>query len=226
HYGGPGSQVVVDRWEGARGLWQRWMATRGYGAFMIDNEASVAFGKRGEDRVHRSMGALELAGQLAGVAALAAQEWADTGRLGLWGWSGGGFNTLYSILHRPGTWRAAVAGAPVSDWRSYDSIWTERYLDTPQSNPDGYRTSSPVHDAAALADALLVVHGTADDNVHPENTTALVARLIEAGRRFDDALYPGQKHSFDPAANRHFFQRMTEFFDRELGGGSEAPPGP
>ena len=220
HYGGPGSQVVVDRWEGGRGLWHRWMATRGYAVFMIDNEASLAFGQRGEDRIHLRMGPLELAGQLAGVAALASQGWADTGRLGLWGWSGGGFNTLYSILHRPGTWKAAVAGAPVTDWRLYDSIWTERYLDTPESNPEGFRDSSPVHAAAALADALLLVHGAADDNVHPENSTALVARLIEAGKPFDDASYPGQKHGFAPAANRHFYERMTEFFDRHLRPGS------
>jgi dipeptidyl-peptidase-4 len=216
HYGGPGSQVVVDRWEGGRGLWHRWMAARGYGVFMIDNEASLAFGKRGEDRIHRRMGELELAGQLAGVAALGSQSWADVGRLGLWGWSGGGFNTLYSILNQPGVWTAAVAGAPVTDWRAYDSVWTERYLDTPESNPDGYRDSSPVSVASALADALLVVHGTADDNVHPGNSTALVELLVKAGKRFDSAFYPGQKHGFEPDANRHFYERMTEFFDRHL----------
>ena len=219
HYGGPGSQVVVDRWSGVRGLWHRWMASRGYGVLSVDNEASGYFGKRGEDRLYRRFGELELAGQLAGVEYLKKLSWVDPGRIGIWGWSGGGANTLYSILHRPGVWRAAVAGAPVTDWRLYDSIWTERYLDTPQSNPDGYRDSSAITSADRLADALLIVHGTGDDNVHPQNTIAFMAKLVAAGIPFENAIYPNQKHGFRPDASRHFYFRLTEFFDRTL-----APP--
>ncbi|GMU65177.1 MAG: peptidase S9 [Acidobacteriota bacterium] len=217
HYGGPASQMVVDRWGGNRGLWLRWMASRGYLVLVVDNQASRYFGKRGEDRLHRRFGELELAGQLAGVEWLRARGDADVTRLGLWGWSGGGFNTLYSILHRPGVWRAAVAGAPVTDWRLYDSIWTERYLDSPADNPDGYRDSSPLGIADRLADALLVVHGTGDDNVHPQNSIALMKALVEADKPFEDAIYPDEKHGFKPGANRHFYRRMTDFFDRHLG---------
>ncbi len=216
HYGGPASQVVTTRWEGSRGLWHRWLAARGYVVLWVDNPASIFFGKRGEDRLHRRFGELELAAQRAAVDWLRAEGWADLERLGLWGWSGGGTNTLYAVLHAPGTWRAAVAGAPVTDWRLYDSIWTERYLDSPASNPEGFRDSSPLTAAAALADALLLVHGTGDDNVHPQNTTVLAAALVAAGRPFELALYPGQKHAISGASNRHFYARMTEFFDRHL----------
>jgi dipeptidyl-peptidase-4 len=217
HYGGPASQVVQNRWGGGRNLWLRWLASRGYLALQVDNQASLYFGKRGEDRLHRRFGELELAGQLAGIEWLRARGDADLSRVGLWGWSGGGFNTLYSILHRPGVWRAAVAGAPVTDWRLYDSIWTERYLDSPASNPDGYRDSSPLGVADRLADALLIVHGTGDDNVHPQNSIALMKALVAAGKPFEDAIYPDEMHSFKPGASRHFYRRMTEFFDRHLG---------
>lgn len=214
HYGGPGSQVVTNSWP--RSLWHKWMADRGYVVFMVDNEASVFFGKRGEDRVHRNMGPLELAGQLAGVDFLRTQAYADTSRIGLWGWSGGGTNTLYALFHSPGTWRAGVSGAPVTDWRYYDSIWTERYMGTPENNVDGYEKSSPISTAASLADHLLLVHGTGDDNVHPQNSLALADKLIAAGVPFEDAFYPRQKHGFAPGPSKHFNRRMTDFFDRHL----------
>ncbi len=218
HYGGPASQVVVDRWSGrGRGLWHKMMAQRGYAVLMVDNAASTFFGKRGEDRLHRRFGEHNLAAQLAGVGYLKSLGWVDAGRIGLWGWSGGGSNTLYSTLKSPGTWKAAVAGAPVTDWRLYDTIWTERYLDRPQDNPDGYRDSSTVTWAGELADELLIVHGTADDNVHPHNTIAMTRALIDAGKPFEEAIHPGQKHGFRGRDSRHFFERMTRFFDRVLG---------
>ena len=216
HYGGPASQVVTNAWDPRRGLWHQWMAERGYVVFMVDNEASVFFGKRGEERVHRNFGPLELAGQLAGVDYLRSLAWVDASRIGLWGWSGGGANTLWSLFHSPGTWRAGVAGAPVSDLRFYDSVWTERYMDTPQTNPDGYRSGSALSAATELADALLIVHGTGDDNVHPQNSIALMDKLVAAGIPFEDALYPREMHGFKPAASKHFYIRMTEFFDRHL----------
>jgi len=217
HYGGPGSQVVVDRWDPrGRGLWHKLMAQRGFGVLTVDNRASVFFGKPGEDRVHRRFGEVNLAAQRAGVEYLKAQPWADPTRIGLWGWSGGGSNTLYCLLRSPGTWRSGVAGAPVTDWRYYDTVWTERYLDHPDDNPDGYRDSSPVTHAGELRDRLLIVHGTADDNVHPQNTMALAHAWVEAGIPFEIAVYPGQTHGIKDAAARHFYERMTEFFERTL----------
>jgi dipeptidyl-peptidase-4 len=220
HYGGPASQVVTNSWDKSRGLWHRWMSERGYVVLMVDNEASIFFGKRGEDRVHRNFGPLELAGQLAGVEYLKSIAWVDSTRIGIWGWSGGGANTLWALFHSPGTWKAGVAGAPVADLRFYDSIWTERYMDTPQSNPEGYKSGSAISAAGALADALLVVHGTGDDNVHPQNSIVLIDKLVNAGIAFEDALYPREKHGFEPVASKHFYARMTEFFDRHLKPGS------
>jgi dipeptidyl-peptidase-4 len=217
HYGGPASQVVEDRWRGGpRDLWHRMMAQRGYVVLKVDNLASRFFGKWGEDRVHRRFGPGNLAAQLAGVEYLRGLGFVDAQRIGLWGGSGGGANTLYALTNSPGTWRAAIAVAPVTDWRLYDAIWTERYLGRPQDNPDGYAQSSAVTHAAELEDSLLIVHGTADDNVHPQNTLVMSHKLVEAGIPFEQAIYPRQKHRFRGASSRHLYERMTEFFDRHL----------
>jgi dipeptidyl-peptidase 4 len=218
HYGGPESQVVEDgsSERPARDLWHARMAEHGYVVLSVDNEASAFFGKQSGERLHRRFGKLELEAQLAAVDWLKSQPWVDASRIGLWGWSGGGANTLYSVLESPGIWRAAVAGAPVVDWRLYDSIWTERYLDSPTSNEQGYRDSSAIGKAGRLADALLIVHGTGDDNVHPQNTIMFSRELIKAGRRFEQAIYPDEKHAFTDAANRHVYERIETFFDRWL----------
>ncbi len=217
HYGGPESQVVNNSWGGRRRfLWHKWMAQRGYFVLMVDNQLSNFFGKKGADRVHRRFGPHNLAAQLAGVEYLNSLGSVDMERLGLWGWSGGGHNTLYCLLNKPGVWKAGVAGAPVTDWHFYDTIWTERYLDHPATNEEGYRQSSAVTHAKNLKDKLLIVHGTGDDNVHPQNTLALIKLWIDEGIPFEDAIYPRQKHGFKKNEYAHFLQRMTEFFDRNL----------
>ncbi len=222
HYGCPASQVVSNRWRSGRRrqLWHKLLATRGYVVFSVDNQASSFFGKAGEDRLYRRFGDLEHAAQLAGVEYLKSQPWVDAERIGLWGWSGGGSNTLYSLFAQPGTWAAGIAGAPVTDWRFYDAIWVERYLDRPQDNPEGYDASAPLTYAEKLRDPLLVIHGTADNNVHPQNTLNLIAGFIEAGVPFELALYPNVRHSpqtFSDAGQRHLFEKMTAFFDQHLG---------
>jgi dipeptidyl-peptidase-4 len=216
-YGGPASQMVFRHWDGKRrDLWHKRMAQRGYVVFTVDNQVSTFFGKAGEDRDHRRMGEANLAGQLAGVDWLKAQAWVDPGRIGIWGWSGGGYNTLYCLVHRPGVWKAGVSGAPISDLRLYDSVWTERYLGTPQENESGYTESSPLTWAGKLKDRLLLVHGLGDDNVHPQNTILMSDALVKAKIPFEQAFYPGQKHGFGPVSMRHFLERMEEFFDRAL----------
>ncbi len=217
HYGCPGSQVVEDRWgTRARHLWHQMLAARGYVVLMVDNQTSNYFGKAGADRAHRRFGEINLAAQKAGVAYLESLGYVDPKRIGIWGWSGGGANTLYVLLNSPGTWRAGVAGAPVTDWRLYDTIWTERYLDHPRDNAEGYEASSPLTYAGKLKDRLLIVHGTADDNVHPQNTLVMIRALLDAGVPFEEAIHPGQKHGFERGDSRHFYERMTEFFDRHL----------
>jgi len=219
HYGGPGSQVVTRSWDSrGRGLFHKMMAQRGFFVLSVDDGASLFFGKAGEDRLHRAFGPRNLAAQETAVAWLAAQGAVDPARIGLWGWSGGGMHTLWAILNRPGLFRAAVAGAPVTDWRLYDSIWTERYLDRPEENPEGYRSSSPLTHAQNLRDPLLVVHGTGDDNVHPQNTIVFVKRLVELGLPCEELFYPNEKHALKPPAQRHFYAAMRAFFERHLGG--------
>jgi dipeptidyl-peptidase-4 len=217
HYGGPASQVVVNSWDARRrDLWHKQMAQRGFAVLCVDNLASTFFGKAGEDREHRRFGPTDLEAQLAGVEYLKSLGWVDPARLGLWGWSGGGFNTLYAVENAPGVWKAAVSGAPVTDWTLYDAIWTERYMETPADNAEGYRVSSAVENAGAIKDRLLVIHGLADDNVHPQNTVQLIQRLITAGVLFEDAFYPGQMHGFRGPSMRHSYARIAEFFEREL----------
>jgi dipeptidyl-peptidase-4 len=222
HYGGPNSQIVLNSWETrGRNAWHKWMALRGYAILMVDNRSSLFFGRTGGDRDHLRMGNGNLEAQLAGVEYLKKLGWVDTSRLGLWGWSGGGANTLYCLFNAPGVWKAGVSGAPVTDWALYDSIWTERYLGRPQDNPEGYRLSSPLSFAENLKDHLLLIHGTADDNVHPQNTIVLTDKLVKASIPFEEAIYPRQKHGFKEESNRHFYERMTEFFDRTLAGRAE-----
>ena len=119
-----------------------------------------------------------------------------------------------------------MAGAPVTDWRLYDAIWTERYLDHPEDNEDGYRNSSAVTYADKLATPLLVVHGTGDDNVHPQNTLALLNELVKSGEAVEVAIYPRQKHGFRGISSRHFYERMTKFFEANLRPLSQPPPTP
>lgn len=215
HYGGPGSQVVENSWT-PRAAWAKLMAQRGFVIFMVDNQSSVFFGKAGEDRDYHNLGPGNLAGQLAGVDYLKSLPWVDASRIGLWGWSGGGTNTLFCLLNRPGVWKAGVSGAPVTDWALYDSIWTERYMGRPQDNADRYRETAPLTYSNNLADKLLIVHGLADDNVHAQNSVVMSRDLVKAGKPFEQAFYPGQRHSFVGPSLRHFYRRMTEFFEREL----------
>jgi dipeptidyl-peptidase-4 len=216
-YGGPASQTVVNRWDkGRRSLFHKRMAQLGFAVLTVDGRNTIFFGKAGEDLDFRKMGEANLEAQLAGVSYLKTQPWADTGNLGLWGWSGGGFTTLYCLLHRPGVWKAGVAGAPVADWHLYDSVYTERFLRTPQDNEAGYLESSPITYAEKLKDHLLIVHGMADDNVHPQNSVEMIDRLVHAGRPVEEAFYPGEKHGMKPPSIRHFFERMEEFWTRTL----------
>jgi dipeptidyl-peptidase-4 len=217
-YGGPASQTVTNRWDrGRRTLFHKRMAQLGFAVLTVDGQNTVFFGQDGENLDFLHMGEANLAAQLAAVDYLKQQPWADTKNIGLWGWSGGGFTTLYCLLHRPGVWKAGVAGAPVTDWRLYDSVYTERFLRLPKDNEAGYRESSPITYADRLKDHLLIVHGLADDNVHTQNSVQMIDRLVHAGRPVEEAFYPGEKHGMRPPSIRHFFERMEEYWTRTLG---------
>ena len=177
----------------------------------------AARGTAFESAIHRDLGRVELEDQLAGVEHLKSLPWVDPARIGITGWSYGGYLTLFAVTNAPDVFRAAVAGAPVTDWKHYDSIYTERYMGTPEGNPKGYETSSPLQKAGQLKADLLLVHGSADDNVHLANTMAFVSALIKAGRPYSLQVHPRQLHGFRPKEDRISRDRtVLAHFERTL----------
>ena len=212
-YGGPHAQVVRNVWGGANFLWHQLMAQKGYIIFSLDNRGSAGRGHAFETPLHFRMGAQELSDQRNGVRYLKSLPYVDANRIGIWGWSYGGHMTLHAMFEAGDDFKAGFAGGPVTDWRYYDSIYTERYLGLPQKNGKGYQDSSPVKYAAQLKGKLLIAHGTGDDNVHFANTLAVINDLIEAGKYVEILPFPGRGHGVsDPPARRVLMQRVTQFF--------------
>lgn len=212
-YGGPHSQVVTNSWGRTRVLWHQMMAQKGYIIFSVDNRGSSGRGHRFESAIYKKFGTQELADQLAGVAYLKSLPYVDGARIGIWGWSFGGYMACYAMTNAPDVFKAGFAGAPVTDWRQYDTIYTERYMKLPQENAEGYQNSSPVHQAAQLKGKLLIAHGTGDDNVHFANTLELTEEFIKAGKYAETMFYPARGHGIsDTAAQIHLFRRVTQFF--------------
>jgi len=214
-YGGPHSQSVRDAWRGAD--WDQALAHRGFVVWQMDNRGSAGRGHLWEAPLYRRFGQRELADQLEGVRHLISLGFVDPARIGAFGWSYGGFMTLYSMLHSPETFRAGVAGAPVTDWRNYDTIYTERYLGLPSENEEGYKQSSPVHYADKLKGSLLLVHNFEDDNVLFQHTLRMMEAFQKTGKQFDLLLYPQKTHAVTGSSmRRHMLEAMTSFFERKL----------
>jgi dipeptidyl-peptidase-4 len=212
-YGGPHAQVVRNAWGGANFLWHELMAQKGYIIFSLDNRGSAGRGHAFETPLHFRMGAQELSDQRDGVQYLKSLPYVDASRIGIWGWSYGGHMTLHAMFEAGDDFKAGFAGGPVTDWRYYDSIYTERYLGLPQKNEKGYLDSSPVKYAAQLKGKLMIAHGTGDDNVHFANTLSVINDLIEAGKYVEVLAFPGRGHGVsDPPARRVLMQRVTQFF--------------
>ena len=195
-YGGPHSSVVRDAWQGADLLWNEMMAQKGFLIFAVDGRGTAGRGHNFETPIFHHFGEVELSDVLAGVSWLKQQSYVDGARLGIWGWSFGGYMTVEAMLRGGGSFKAGFAGAPVTDWRLYDTIYTERYMGIPAENPEGYRESSPVNFAAGLEGKLLIAHAAGDDNVHFANTVEL-AEKFGAGpeiRRGADLRRPRTRH--------------------------------
>ncbi len=215
-YGGPHAQMVTNSWSQISPF-AHLLASHGFLVWSLDNRGSTARGTAFESAIFHDLGRVELEDQLVGVDYLRSLPYVDPSRIGISGWSYGGYMTLYAATHAPEVFKAAAAGAPVTDWRHYDSIYTERYMGTPESNPKGYESSSPLLKADRLKADLLLLHGTADDNVHLANTIAFVAALVKAGRPYSLHLHPGQKHGFRAKEDRIARDRaILEHFERTL----------
>lgn len=216
-YGGPHAQTVRDVWIGPNGLFDQIMARRGFAILKVDNRGMGGRGKAFAAVTRRNLGEIELADQLAALdQALKKYPQLDANRLGWWGWSYGGYMTLYALTHSD-RFKAGVSVAPVTDWRLYDSTYTERYMGTPKENPQGYKVSAPLNAAKNLSGRLLIVHGTSDDNVHMQNTVEMINALIDAGKPFDLQLYPRKTHGIaGTKARTHLFHRIQRHFEENL----------
>ncbi|HEY0178469.1 MAG TPA: alpha/beta fold hydrolase, partial [Dokdonella sp.] len=215
YYGGPGRQYVNRAWDN---LFEQYMAQHGYVVFALDNRGTPRRGRRFSDAIFKQLGKAEVADQLAGVAWLKSQPWVDPARIGAFGWSYGGYMTLMLLAKGGDAFAAGVAVAPVTDWSLYDTHYTERYLDTPQRNAEGYAQSGVLHWLGGLrADTLLLVHGMADDNVLFANSTKLMAELQQRGTQFRLMTYPGGKHGLSaPAMRKHVYTLIKDYFDEKL----------
>lgn len=190
-YAGPMAPQVNDRW--SNDLYHHFLAQQGYVVWVLDNRSASNKGVASAWPIHKKLGQLELQDQLDGLAWLRQQGWADMDRIALNGWSYGGYFTSYAMTHSK-AWKIGFVGAPVTDWRLYDSVYTERYMGLPQENASGYDQGSVLKAAKDLHGEILIMHGTMDDNVHPQNTVMLIDELIKGGKDYSLQLYPGAGH--------------------------------
>lgn len=213
-YGGPGVQRVRNEWPA---LLLQLLTGHGYGVLELDNRGTGNRDRAFEAPIHRRLGHVEVRDQVAGVAFLAGLPWVNAERIGVFGHSYGGYMTLMCLLQRPDVFKAGVAVAPVTDWHLYDTHYTERYLETPVANPDGYRASDVLSHLDGPARPLLVVHGMADDNVLFTHTTKLIRALQARTRPFEMMTYPGAKHALQERdVSIHRFELLLDFFGRHL----------
>ena len=215
-YGGPHAQQVRDAWQGSRGMWFQYLAQQGIVVLVVDNRIASGKGVESTWPVYRNFGEQELVDLVEAVDWLGAKPWVDAARIGLDGWSFGGYMTLYALT-RSDRFRAGIAGGSVVDWRAYDSIYTERYMSTPDDNPDGYKAASVRERAADLHGDLLLIHGTMDDNVHMQNTLQIAWDLQKAGKPFEMMLYPKSRHGVsDPELSLHLRETMARFIRKTI----------
>jgi dipeptidyl-peptidase-4 len=195
----------------------QYLARKGLIIFSVDNRGSWGRGHAFESHIHRRLGDIELRDQVAGVEHLKRQPWIDPERIGVYGGSYGGYMTLVAMNRAPEHFKVGIAYAPVTDWRLYDTIYTERYMDTPQDNPEGYRDSAPLNHADGLGGRLLICHGTMDNNVHLQQSVQMADRYIKAGKLIEMMIYPRTRHGIRLSANRVQFHALkAAFLERHL----------
>lgn len=219
-YSGPGSQQVTNSWSagsmGQGGAFDSYLAQEGFIVVSVDGRGTGGRGSEFEKCTYLNLGNLESKDQVETALYVGMLPYVDKDRIGIWGWSYGGFNTLMSMSEGRGVFRAGVAIAPPTNWKYYDSVYTERYMRTPKENPDGYATN-PIERAPKLHGALLICHGTADDNVHPQNTYEYSEALVQADKDFRELFYTNRNHSiFGGNTRNHLLRQVAQFFKTEL----------
>ncbi len=217
-YSGPGSQQVANRWNGSNDYWHQMLAQQGYIIVCVDGRGTGLKGRDFKKMTQKELGKYEVQDQIAAAKKLGTLPYIDADRIGIWGWSYGGFMSSNSLFQGADTFSMAIAVAPVSSWRFYDTIYTERYMQTPQENASGYDNNSPISHVDKLEGDFLLVHGSADDNVHVQNTTRLVEALVQADKDFEWAIYPDKNHGIYGGNTRlHLYKKMTKFIQKSLG---------
>lgn len=219
-YSGPGSQQVTNSWSagsmGQGGAFDSYLAQEGFIVVSVDGRGTGGRGSEFEKCTYLNLGNLESKDQVETALYVGSLPYVDKDRIGIWGWSYGGFNTLMSMSEGRGVFRAGVAIAPPTNWKYYDSVYTERYMRTPKENPDGYATN-PIERASKLHGALLICHGTADDNVHPQNTYEYSEALVQADKDFRELFYTNRNHGiFGGNTRNHLLRQVAQFFKTEL----------
>jgi dipeptidyl-peptidase-4 len=216
-YGGPHAQMILNSWNGGAGdYWFRYMAQQGYVVFTVDTRGSDNRGKAFEQSIFRRLGEAQMEDLDAGVNYLKGLSYVDKDRMGLFGWSFGGFLTTDYLLHRPGVFKAAVAGGPVMDWSLYEIMYGERYMDTPQENPEGYAATNLVKQAGQLKDKLLLIHGQQDPVVVQQHSVNFVKACVDKGVQVDYMIYPGHEHNVIGKDRVHLYQKVTDYLTGHL----------
>jgi dipeptidyl-peptidase 4 len=215
-YGGPHLQMINSSWLGGSNLWMQLMAQKGYIVFSLDNRGSADRGREFEQAIFRQAGEAEMRDQLKGVEYLKSLPYVDANRLGVHGWSYGGFMTTSLMLKHPDVFKVAVAGGPVIDWRLYEIMYTERYMDTPQENPQGYEQANLLNHVKNLKGKLLMIHGTVDDVVVWQHSLNFLKKAVDEGILVDYFVYPGHPHNVGGKDRVHLYKKVTQYFDENL----------
>ena len=215
-YGGPHSQLVTNTWMGGTGLYSYFLAQQGYVVFTLDNRGTSNRGFEFESCVHRNLGTIQLADQMEGVRYLQSLPFVDAGRMGVEGWSFGGFMTITMKLEHPEVFKVACAGGPVIDWKWYEIMYGERYMDTPQENPEGYANASLLAKADQLEGRLLVIHGAEDPVVMWQNSIEFIDACIRNGKLVDYFVYPHHQHNVLGRDRIHLFRKMFDYYETFL----------
>lgn len=211
-YGGPGSQQVVNRWDAIQGMYFQYLASQGYIVACVDNRGTGARGRDFKKVTYLQLGNYETIDQIEAAKYLASLDYVDGDRIGIWGWSYGGYMSSNCITKGADVFKMAIAVAPVTNWRFYDSIYTERYMRTPQENADGYDHNAPIDHVSNIKGSFLLIHGSADDNVHVQNSMRMIEAMVQANVPFEMAIYPDKNHGiYGGMTSIHLYNKMAQF---------------